>query len=99
MLYSSQGHRVGHDLANEKQLVIWPVDQIAGLYGSSLCFLYTYSSGFPAGVAGDAGLIRGSGRSPGGGNTNPPSFIAEITPWTEETGSLQFMGSQRVGQE
>ena len=63
---------------------------------------YTYSSGFPGGsggVAGDAGLILGSGRSPGGGNSNPRSFLAETTPWTEETGSLQFMGSQRVGHE
>ena len=44
--------------------------------------IYTYISiqGFPGGAvlknpptnAGDAGLIPGSGRSPGGGNGNPP---------------------------
>ena len=86
--------------------------------------------------AGDAGLIPGSGRSPGKGNGNPlqyswdslvaktaknlpamqetwvqslgredplekemathSSILALRSPWTEEPGRLQSMGSQRV---
>ena len=48
--------------------------------------------------AGDAGLIPGSGISPGGGNGDPlfSIFTWEI-PWTEEPGGLQSMGLQRVG--
>ena len=41
-------------------------------------------------------LIPGSGRSPGEGNGNPLQFLAWKTPWTEEPGWLQSMGSQRV---
>ena len=32
----------------------------------------------------DADLITGSRRSPGGGNGNPPCFLAWKIPWTEE---------------
>ena len=42
----------------------------------------------------DLGSISGSGRSPGEGNGNPLQ-----TPWTEETGALQSVGSQRVGHD
>ena len=42
--------------------------------------------------AGDAGLIPGSGRSPGGGNG---SVLAWEIPWTEEPGGLQSMGLQK----
>ena len=48
------------------------------------------------GHTGDVDSIAGSGRSPGGGNGNP---LAWIIPWTEEPGSLQSMGSQRVGHD
>ena len=40
--------------------------------------------------------IPGSGRSPGGGNGNPPQCFAWEIPWTEEPGGLQSLGSQRV---
>ena len=50
----------------------------------------------PPANAGDAGLIPGSGRSPGGGNGNHSSILAWEIPWTEEPGGLQSMGSQRV---
>ena len=43
---------------------------------------------------GDADLIVGSGRSPGVGNHS--SILAWETPWTEETGGPQPMGSPRV---
>ena len=52
-----------------------------------------------AGDAGDAGLISGLRRSLGGGNGNHSSILAWRIPWTEETGGLQFTGSQRVGHD
>jgi len=45
-----------------------------------------------AGGVRDAGLIPGSGRSPGGGHGNPWRI-----PWTEEPGGLLSTGSQRAG--
>ena len=44
-----------------------------------------------AGDTGDAGSIPGPGRSPGEGNG--PSIPAWETPWTEEPGGLQSVGS------
>ena len=44
--------------------------------------------------AGDAGLIPGSGRSPGGGHGNPLQYSCLENPMTEEPGRLQSMGSQ-----
>ena len=59
--------------------------------------------GFPGGSdgkesacnVGDLGSIPGSRRSLGGGNGNP--LLPGESPWTEEPGGLQSMGSQRVG--
>ena len=48
-----------------------------------------------AGDTRDSGLIPGSGRSPAVGNGNS-SILARKIPWTEDTGWLLFMGSQRV---
>ena len=50
-----------------------------------------------AGDTRDVAFIPGTGRSPGGGNDNPPSILAGIISWTEEPDELQSMGSQRVG--
>ena len=50
----------------------------------------------PPAKAGDAGLIPGSGRSPGGGNGNPLQYSCLEIPWTEEPRGLQSTGSQRV---
>ena len=47
--------------------------------------------------AGDLGSIPGSGRSPGEGNGNPLQYSYLEIPWTEDTGRVQSMGSQRVG--
>ena len=47
-----------------------------------------------AGDPRDAGLITGSGRSPGVGNTTYPSILARKIPWTQEA-----MGLQRVGHD
>ena len=60
--------------------------------------------GFPGGSAvknlpddaGDAGLIPGSGRSPGAGMATHSSILSCKIPWTQEPGCLQSMGSQRV---
>ena len=41
--------------------------------------------------------IPGLGRAPGEGNGNHSSILAWKIPWTEESGGLQSMGSQRVG--
>jgi len=41
------------------------------------------------------GSIPGMGRSPGVGNGIHPSILAWRIPWTEETGRLQSMVSQR----
>ena len=49
-----------------------------------------------AGDTRDMGLIPGSGRSPGGGNGNPLQNSCLVSPWTEEPGGLQSMGSQKV---
>ena len=49
-----------------------------------------------AGDAGDRGSIPGLGRSPGGGNGNPPQYSCLENPTDEESGGLQFVGSQRV---
>ena len=49
-----------------------------------------------AGDGGDVGLIPGSERSPGGGSGNPLQYSYWETPWTEEPGGLQSMGSPRV---
>ena len=45
--------------------------------------------------AGDMGSIPGLGKSPGEGNGS--SILAWKIPWSEESGGLQCMGSQRVG--
>ena len=65
--------------------------------------------GFPGGSdgkesacnAGDLCSIPGLGRSPGGGHGNllQYSCLDGESPWTEEPGRLQSMGSQRVGHE
>ena len=49
-----------------------------------------------AGDVRDKGSILGSGRSPGGGHGNPLPFLTWRIPWTEESGKLQSLGSQRA---
>ena len=45
--------------------------------------------------AGDAGLVPGLGRSPGGGNGKPLQYSCLEILWTDEPGRLQSMGSQK----
>ena len=44
----------------------------------------------------DEDLIPGLGRSPGGGHDKPLQYSCLESPWTEEPGRLQSMGSQRI---
>ena len=55
----------------------------------------------PANVrdARDAGSIFGLGRSPGEEMSTHSSILAWKTPWIEESGGLQSMGSKRVGHD
>ena len=63
--------------------------------------------GFPGGSdgkesacsVGDLSLIPGLGRYPGVGNGCPPTpvFLPGKSPWTEDPGGLQSIGSQRIG--
>ena len=48
--------------------------------------------------AGDMGLIPGFGISLGGGHGHPLQYSCLENTWTEEPGSLQSLGSQRVEQ-
>ena len=50
----------------------------------------------PPAIAGDAGLIPESERSPGEGNNNPICILPWKIPWTEEPGGLQSTGSHKV---
>ena len=50
-----------------------------------------------AGHAGDVSSIPGWAGSPWGGHGNPLQHSSWRSPWTEEPGGLQSLGSQRVG--
>ena len=52
-----------------------------------------------AGDVRDVGSISGSGRSPGGGMATHSSILSWRIPWTEESGRLWSIGSQRVGHD
>ena len=64
---------------------------------------------FPGGACGkrptnagdirDTGLILRLGRSPGGGHGNHSSILAWRIPWTEESGRIHSIESQRVGHD
>ena len=49
----------------------------------------------PPASTGDAGSIPGSGEFPGEGNAAHSGSLAWEIPWTEESGRLQTMGSQK----
>ena len=66
-----------------------------------------YIEGFPQWLsgkestfnAGNAGLIPGSERSPGGEHGNPLRYFCLENSVEEEPGGLQPIGSQRVGHD
>ena len=49
--------------------------------------------------AGDAGSVSAVGRFPGVGDVGPLRILVWKIPSTEEPGRLQFLRSQRVGQD
>ena len=51
-----------------------------------------------AGDIRDVGSITWSGRSPGGGHGNPLQYSCLENSMDKETGELESIGSQRVGQ-
>ena len=66
-------------------------------------FRFSFSGGslvknLPANV-GDVDLIPGPARFPEEGNGNHSSILAWEIPWTEESGGLHSVGSQRVGHD
>ena len=76
------------------------------LFVYTYIYIYTHTYiyiGLPGGTSGKEPTCQcrrhkrnGSGRSPGGGHTTHSSILAWRIPWTEESGGLQSMGSQRV---
>ena len=52
-----------------------------------------------AGDSRDRVSVPGSGRSPGAGNGSPLQYSCLESPWTEESGGLQCIGSQSVGHD
>ena len=68
--------------------------------GASQVVLVVKNPPLNAGAIRDAGLIPGSGRSPGGRVWQPtPVFLPGESPWTEEPGRPQSIGSQRGGHD
>ena len=63
------------------------------------CWLSGKESVCSAGDIRDAGLIAGSGSSPGGGHRNLLQCSWREILWTEEPDGLQSMGLQRVGHD
>ena len=67
-----------------------------GFYSASQVVLVVKNLPAEAGDIRDVGLIPGSGRSLEKGMATHSSIVAWRIPWTEESGGLQSMGSQRV---
>ena len=78
-----------------------PLDSL--IFGLCILVLLCYCVAFPGGSvvknpvanAEDVGSVPGSGRFPGEGNGANFSTLAWESPWTEEPGGLQTMGSQK----
>ena len=76
-------------------------------YLFSFCGVFPGGQDFPgsshgkesASNAGDTGSIPGSTDPLKKGMATPSTILAWRTPWTEEPGGLQSMGSQRVGHD
>ena len=73
--------------------------QLSQMNGSAIRLFGRMVKNPPAntGVGRDTGSIPGSGRSPGGRHGNSLQYLAWKTPWTQDPGGLQSIGSQRAG--
>ena len=65
-------------------------------YWASQVMLVVKNLSASAGDLRDAGLIPGSGRSPGEGMATPSNILAWRIPWTEDAAGLRFIGLQRL---
>ena len=87
------------NIGENHHLLGWP-KSLFKFFHNILVFLGgTVAKNLPAsaGDAGDLGSIPGLERSPGEGGYYHSSVLAWENSWTEESGRLQPMGSQRVG--
>ena len=88
---------------SSKLTLLWPnVDHGMGFLGGSVV------KNLPARATGDAGLISGSGRSPGGGNGNPLQYsclenpmdkksLACCSPWgLKESDAIEWLNWKRM---
>ena len=73
-----------------------PLVVTAKCIGASQVALVVKNLPATAGNLRDEGWIPGSGKSPGGGHSNPLQYPCLENPWTEEPGRLQSMGSQGI---
>ena len=67
--------------------------------GASQVVLVVKNPSANAGDIRDTGSIPEWERCPGVGMATTPGFLPGESPWTEEPGGLQSMGSQRVGHD
>ena len=79
------------DMATHSIILAWRIPVEKGFPGTS-------DGKESACNVGDSGSVPGLTRSPGEGNGNRSSILAWRTPWTEEPGGLQSLGSQRVSE-
>ena len=104
-LQSTGMWKVGHDW--ESNTLTLTDTQHADMYSRLLLFLHELQCLQASLVAqpgkllsacneGDLGSIPASGRCPGEGNGNLLQYSCLKIPWTEESGRLQPMGSQRI---
>ena len=96
-LVLSQPHHLPVGATLDK-LITFSYPQFSHLYTctSPCCYKEGSDSKESACNAGDLGLTPGSGGYPREGNGYPLQYFAWRIPWTEETGGLQPMGSQKV---
>ena len=75
------------------------VNNVPFYFGVSLCGSVVKNPPANAGDAGHAGLIPGSGRSPGEGNGCPLQYSCLGKPMDRGTWRATFMGPQRAGHD
>ena len=99
----SMGHRVGHDWRDLAAAAAGILEWWCFFFNYSMDQFRAISDSLSDGSviknslcsAGDAGLVSGSGRSPGGGHVKPVQYSCLEILWTDEPGRLQSMGSQK----
>ena len=75
-----------------KQILRHVLGEFLLVAGTSQVALVVKNPSANVGDMRDAGLIPGSGRSPGGGHGNPLQYSCLENPWTEEPGGYSPWG-------